>query len=259
LTGTICMASDVTQERASALVDRAHERGVLLRLIGGVAVAIHSPSAAEHGLAREYADVDYIAAGGSARVLDELLGELDYHPDVRFNSLHGARRRLYFDDTRAHQIDMFVDSFEMCHVLPMSADRLRLDSPTIPLAELFLSKAQIVQLNDKDLLDLLALLSTHDIGDGDQETINIARIVELTRGDWGLWQTVIGTLAKIDAALPTAGLDDHVSDSIGERAQLIRVAISDAPKSLKWKARARIGDRVRWYELPEDPRRTTLG
>ena len=253
------MASDVTQQRASALVDRAQERGVLLRLIGGVAVAVHSPSAAEHGLARDYADVDYIAAGGSARVLDELLGELDYHPDVRFNSLHGARRRLYFDDTRTHQIDMFVNSFEMCHVLPMSTDRLRLDSPTVPLAELFLTKAQIVELNDKDLLDLLALLSAHDVGDGDQETVNLARIVELTRGDWGLWQTVIGTLAKIDAALPSADLDDDLSICIGERTNQIRVAINDAPKSVKWKARARIGDRVRWYELPEDPRRTSVG
>ena len=43
---------------------------------------------------------------------------------------------------------------------------------TIPLAELFLTKAQIVQMNRKDVLDLLALLLDHEVGPGDAETIN---------------------------------------------------------------------------------------
>jgi hypothetical protein len=32
--------------------------------------------------------------------------------------------------------------------------------------------------------------------------------------------------------------------------------IDEVPKSRRWKMRASVGDRVRWYELPEDPTRS---
>lgn len=152
-------------------------------------------------------------------------------------------------------MDIFVDSFEMCHELPIG-ERLLVDSPTVPLAELFLSKAQVVELNEKDMLDLLALLADHPVGAGDEETINVDRIAELTAKDWGLWRTLIGTLEKIEGSLATAALDEPAGSAVGERVSDIRKAISASSKSMKWKARARVGDRVRWYELPEDPRRS---
>jgi hypothetical protein len=245
----------IDQDQAAALVARAQERGVVLRLIGGIAVAIHSPAAAHRSLKRDYADVDYIARGASAHDLDDLLAELDYQPDARFNGLHGRRRRLYFDQSGQRQVDIFVDSFEMCHELPIG-ERLSVDSPTVPLAELFLSKAQVVELNEKDMLDLLALLADHPVGEGDEETINIDRITQLTGKDWGLWRTLIGTLEKIDASPATTALEEPTRLLVGGRVSEIREAISASSKSVKWKARARVGDRVRWYELPEDPRRS---
>ena len=40
--------------------------------------------------------------------------------------------------------------------------------------------------------------------------------------------------------------------AVTERAQAIRQAIDEPSKSLRWKARARIGRHAPWYELPEE-------
>ena len=40
-------------------------------------------------------------------------------------------------------------------------------------------------------------------------------------------------------------------DALTQAKQLLEVA-ETVSKSLKWKTRARVGDRVRWYELPEE-------
>jgi hypothetical protein len=241
--------------QATAVVDRAEEAGIVVRLIGGIAVALHSPSAHHRALRREYADIDFVAGAVDRRALDDLLAEIGYFPDKRFNSLHGKTRRLYFDESGSRQVDVFMSHFKMCHELPL-AERLSVDSPTIPLAELFLTKAQIVQLNQKDLLDLLALLADHPVGAGDDETINADRIAKLCGADWGLAKTVTLTLDRIAEAVATeaAGVD---APAIASRVEQIRRAIEEAPKSMRWRARARVGERVPWYELPEDPRRGT--
>jgi hypothetical protein len=38
-----------------------------------------------------------------------------------------------------------------------------------------------------------------------------------------------------------------------ENADQLRQALEHEPKSMRWKMRAAVGDRVRWYELPEEP------
>jgi hypothetical protein len=241
--------------QATAVVERAQEAGIVVRLIGGIAVALHSPSAHHRALRRDYADIDFVAGGVDRRALDELLADIGYFPDKRFNSLHGKTRRLYFDESGSRQVDVFMSHFRMCHELPL-ADRLSVDSPTIPLAELFLTKAQIVQLNEKDLLDLLALLADHPVGEGDDETINADRIAKLCGADWGLAKTVTLTLDRVAEAV--AGNAREIdAPAIGSRVEQIRRAIDEAPKSMRWRARARVGERVPWYELPEDPRRGT--
>lgn len=39
---------------------------------------------------------------------------------------------------------------------------------------------------------------------------------------------------------------------IATRLEELRRRLEEAPKSRGWKMRARIGDRKRWYELPEE-------
>ena len=117
------------------------------------------------------------------------LPEMGYTPNKTFNTLSGDRRQLWYDEEHGRQIDIFIGDFTMCHTLPL-ADRLEVEPLTIPLAELFLSKAQIVELNRKDVLDLLTLLLDHEVGPGDEETINTDLIAELCAKDWGLYTTV---------------------------------------------------------------------
>ncbi len=241
--------------QAAAVIDRADEAGVAIRLMGGIAVALHSPSASHRALRRDYADIDFVVGAVDRQALDTLLADIGYFPDKRFNSLHGKTRRLYFDASGSRQIDVFMSHFKMCHELPLG-ERLSVDSPTIPLAELFLTKAQIVQLNEKDLLDLLALLADHPVGTGDQETINADRIAKLCGADWGLAKTVTLTLDRVAQAV-ASGAHDLDETAIGERVEQLRHAIDEEPKSMRWRARARVGERVPWYELPEDPRRGT--
>jgi hypothetical protein len=246
--------SPVLLGQATAVVERAAQAGIVIRLIGGIAVALHSPSARHRALRRDYADIDFVVGAVDRQALDGLLADIGYFPDKRFNSLHGKTRRLYFDEGGSRQVDLFMSTFRMCHELPLG-ERLTVDSPTVPLAELFLTKAQIVQLNQKDLLDLLALLADHPVGAGDDETLNADRIAKLCGADWGLAKTVTLTLDRVaDAA---ADATDFDTATIAGRVEELRRVIDDAPKSMRWRARARVGERVPWYELPEDPRRGT--
>ncbi len=245
---------EALQEPAVSLVARAQEDKVTLRVIGGIAVSLHSPSATHRALKRQYGDIDFVADTGDSRRLDALFEEVGYYPEKRFNSLHGRRRRLYFDKNHERQIDIFINEFEMCHKLPL-AERLNVDSPTIPLAELFLSKAQIVEMNHKDMLDLFALLHDHEIRAGDDDTINEERVAALCGRDWGLWRTVIGTLQKLEDALLQMPEGELSHDRLRDRIEAMRAAARRGPTTMKWRARARVGDRVQWYELPEDPRR----
>ena len=145
----------------------------------------------------------------------------------------------------------------MCHTLPL-ADRLEIEPITIPLAELFPSKAQIVHLNRKDVLDMLALILDHEAGPGDQETINTDLIAGLCAKDWGLYTTVSLNLEKLRTMMDNGeiDLDEAQKETIRKRLAAIQQAMDRAPKTMGWKMRARVGTRVRWYEEVEEVQRT---
>jgi hypothetical protein len=171
--------------------------------------------------------------------------------------LSGDRRQLYYDEERGRQIDIFIGDFEMCHKLPMVDRVLHVESLTVPVAELFLSKAQIVQLNRKDALDLLALLLDHEVGHSDEETVNVQVIATLCAKDWGLYTTISMTIQKLREliAQKAVELDDGQIQTIEQRLAAIQEAMDVAPKTMAWKMRARLGTRVRWYEEVEEVRR----
>jgi hypothetical protein len=45
--------------------------------------------------------------------------------------------------------------------------------------------------------------------------------------------------------------DNHVYEPVAQAGRLLEIAV-ETPKSMKWKLRANVGERVRWYELPEE-------
>jgi hypothetical protein len=241
-------------EVARAVVDKAEQAKVLVRLIGGVAIAMHAADDLEHALRRTPDDIDVVAHKSARSKLDGVFARAGFAPDRRFNALNGAERRVYYSDLGV-KADVFVGAFRMCHVIPIDGKRLALDHPTAPLAELLMTKAQVVRLTRKDTTDLIAIMRDHDVGDHDDGVINAAWIAELCARDWGLWRTVSETLRRVTVLVHDVDVDHRVRERVGSRVEHVLAAIDRAPKSQKWKMRNRIGDRMTWYELPEDPTR----
>jgi hypothetical protein len=233
------------------LVARAATAGVVLRLLGGVAVFLRARGGLPQALARPYADLDVLTArGGSAAAARFLRGQ-GYEPHVAFNALHGQERLLFFDEGNARQVDVFVGAFRMSHAIPLEG-RIELEPVTLPLAELLLTKLQIAELNEKDVRDALALLHGHALGESDGETLNAARIAEACASDWGLWRTFTRNLASVRTHLDRYELSCAQRAEVLARLDALLERIEREPKSRGWKLRARIGERKRWYELPEE-------
>lgn len=217
-----------------------------MRLLGGVAVYVRSRGLPP-ALAREYQDLDFATSKKSSGDVQKLLRDLGYEPHVGFNAMNGKERLLFYDNPNERQVDVFVSSFRMCHEIPLEK-RLEVDEHTVPLAELLLTKLQIVELNEKDVRDTIALLLEHEVTD-DDEGVNASHIADLCASDWGLWRTISHNLATLRDRL--AGYDvDH--STVSERVAVILEQIDAAPKSRAWRLRARVGERKRWYELPEE-------
>jgi hypothetical protein len=242
-------ASAITAE-ALRVLDAAQADDLPVRLMGGLAILMHAPEGVGSELRRVPGDIDLVTERGRGKALSSLMVKLGYEPDRRFNGVNAGRRGLYHDRGVERKVDVFLGSFEMCHQLPIGA-RLELEDRTLPLAELMLTKLQIVKLNEKDVRDILLLL-THPVGDGDEETINGHYIAQLCAQDWGLWRTCTGTIEQVRADLPQRVSARHERQVMAERLDRLRQFIMDAPKSRGWRLRDRIGERRRWYQDPEE-------
>jgi hypothetical protein len=244
---------------AVRLVRRADSAGVTLRIVGGVAVRIHCPELApmlESG-GREMLDVDVVASGKQANQLTRVLEDAGYRSDVDVYLGSGGTRMLFEHTTDSIKIDVFLDSMEFCHTLPVR-DRLRLEPLTMPAADLLLQKMQIIEINVKDLLDTAALLAEHPVVESDDDhAINGAYVAQLCAGDWGLWRTVSMNLRRVaDGASDLRVLTDEQEATVVKRVDELLDLMERHDKSMKWRMRARIGDRVKWWNDVEEVERS---
>ncbi len=243
--------SDLAEE-ALRIAARAEAEGLSLRLLGGLAIRLRAHDDVSSEFQRdEHADLDWIAPKGTSSQTRGLFDSLGYVQQVRFNAIHGQERLLFFDEQHDRQVDVFVGAFRMCHEISFG-NRLAMEPLTIPLAELLLTKLQIVQLNEKDVRDVLALLHDHPVGDADSDYINVDRIAKLCSADWGLWRTVTASLETVGGYLAGTGAPEATRRCIADRLKILQARIEQEPKSLNWKVRAKLGDRKRWYDLPEE-------
>lgn len=232
------------------LLGLAAEDGVQTRLLGGVAVRLQAPTLPQV-FDRQYKDLDFAAPKGGANAADRLLRGAGYEPHTAFNALNQKERMLFFDTEHDRQVDVFVGAFRMCHEIPFG-DRLALQDRTVPLAELLLTKLQIIELNEKDVRDTLLLVHGHEVADRDGDAINGGRIAELCAADWGLWRTITANVAKVLEHAPDYDLPDGDRERMAGRLQEVLDRIEAQPKTRGWKLRAKVGERKRWYELPEE-------
>jgi hypothetical protein len=239
-------------DEALDLIARADDQGVPLRLVGGLAVRLLCPDFPPR--VRNRQDLDLASTAAARSQLTELLVGLGHEPDRRFNALYG-HKQLYFASPRGRAVDVLVDTLEMCHVLDFR-DRIERMPFTLDVTDLLLSKLQIVEINEKDVKDIVYLLAAYPVADGDEPgTIGLDRIRAIVADDWGWWRTLTGTVDHVrelasgeDADLVPAGARQDALGGLGR----IREAADAVQKTLRWKVRARIGERKRWYQRPEE-------
>jgi hypothetical protein len=251
MTNAAPMDTNQYVDEACRLVNKAQEKGVFLRILGSTAFRIHSPQfvAIHTAMDRPMTDIDFVAYGKQDRQFEAYLESEGYFiQKASITPELYATRRIFNHSSNGIHIDIFLDELAMCHRISFKG-RLEVDSPTIPLAELVLEKTQIVTLADKDIKDMLILLAAHPIGDNDNDTINGKFIANLLGNDWGFYYTTILNLEKI-----RCGIDTHQHlfqpldiGTIRDRLDQLKLTIENAPKSLRWKARAALGPKVKWY------------
>jgi len=180
-----------------------------------------------------------------------LFDDLGYTPRDRFNKLNGYSRLIFNDIANDRRVDIFLNTFEMSHKLDFT-DRLLVDKLTLPLADLLLTKLQVYEITEREYRDVIALFIDHDLSDKDEsDKINLKHIAKLASQDWGLQRTITLNLDRIESSLPTYSLDANQQEMVKQKISDMRKKLDAEPKSFGWKMRARVGDKVKWYELPE--------
>ena len=163
--------------------------------------------------------------------------------------LHGHRRLYFWDEQNQRQVDAFVNEANLCHRVELKT-RLEAMPLTLSLADLTVLKLQVVETNEKDYLDLCAIFADHELTE-DDVGVNWRYIAELAAADWGLWRTVRMVSERTgDFALRLPEFE--AAEQVADRLRQLQSKLDTVPKSRRWKLRSRVGERKRWYEIPEE-------
>jgi hypothetical protein len=244
--------ADVVSQ-STAAIDAARERGIPLRLLGGMAVRVLTPDFPPR--TRDDQDMDFASTDRDKSGLLALFDSLGYVGDTRFNTLHGHRQMYFRTPDGSRAVDVIMNKLMMCHELVFK-DRIERMPYTLDVTDLLLTKLQVVEQNEKDVQDICYLLSAFEVASGDEPgTIGQGRMADVLGSDWGWWRTVTGNLDRA-AELLSSTLQHLVPANAShdpvEQARALRQHADSSPKSMKWKVRSKVGERSRWYELPEE-------
>jgi len=245
--------SSASFDSAVETVRAAAARDVPLRLLGGQAVRLLCPNFPPR--VRDDQDMDFASVSSAKGSVMEFLYDLGFVGDKRFNTMHGHKQMYFTSPGGGTSVDVVMDQLNMCHVLDFR-DRIDRMPYTLDVTDLLLSKLQVVEQNEKDVQDIVYLLCAHEVSEGDEPgAVGLARFGEVVGNDWGWWRTVTGNLDRVVelaggelSRLVPAGA---AHDPVVQGSALRRFAY-ETPKSLRWKIRSKVGERVRWYELPEE-------
>lgn len=250
------LSNEYVYGQALAIVEAAQKRGVALRLIGATAFVHHCPAHRSFYTesTRQLTDVDVVTysrySGGE---IEETFRKLGYEP-LRAYAWHTESRDIFVNAERLY-VDVFKDVLSFCHPISFRG-RLEVDSPTVPVSDLLLEKLQIVEINEKDLKDVAILLAEHGFEGPDRETLDVPHLLSMWSNDWGFYYTATTNLGKVRGYLGgMAGLDAADAARVTERIGTLLERIEAAPKSLRWRVRARVGAKVKWYNQVDSMQR----
>ena len=244
-------------EEARALTEAAQKKGLILRVMGPIALHYYFPDYVdlyrrmERLGERVFTDIDYAAYGKNRNNLVPFFESHGYTLEKRAAMISGGTRMIFFAG-RIPMIDVFFDKLDYNHPIDYRG-RLELHPYCVSLADLMLQKLQIVQINDKDLKDAMLLLLAAPLGDNDKDVINAKYIARLFSDDWGFYHTATINLVRITEAMAgVKALTDEQRTAIGAKVDALLKIIEDAPKSGRWKSRAKIGTSKQWFKEVAD-------
>ncbi len=233
-------------DAAGKIIDSAESRGVSLRLLGGLAIKYLCPSSKE-AFNRKNKDIDLAGRREDVREISKIMESLGYKPREIFNKLSMGQRLIYYDMVNRRRVDIFLDEFAMCHKLDLRHCLLP-GTYTIPITDLVMTKLQVVEMTEKEHLDLIAAFHDFDVTQEDTG-INGRKIARACSKDWGLYTTFSKSLAKVKEK--TQSLPTENRDLVVARVEKLEQMMAEEPKTLSWRVRARIGEKAKWYDLPE--------
>ncbi len=239
-------------DEALEIVAGARDTAVTLRVVGGAGVRLHCapPDEAMHRLGRSAKDLDFIVLKEDRKGMRRFLEARGYVVDRDLLVAMEGSRYSFSHPLTEVEIDVFVERLAFNHTIEV---RHRLDShpTTIPVEDLLLQKLQIVKLTSNDLLDMAVLLATHPVcaGPGSGEDLDAGYIAGLLARDWGFHHTALVTLQRIREAVGSQiDLGAIANETVWQRVKFLAEAIEDKPKTLSWRMRAKVGERVQWWD-----------
>jgi hypothetical protein len=243
------------------IVEEASRSNIPLRLIGGVAIRVHSEDFAELAkrLGRlgpneqEYTDLDFMAYAKCRDALRRFFESNGYRKRRVTLSSAATQRHIYFHPDGWFYADVFFDKLLAANHPIDFRGRLELDSPTISLTDLLLEKLQIVSFTEKDLKDTLLLLRAHNVAEGHApEAIDEHHIAQLLAKNWGFWYTVTTNLKGLrKTTSDMRELNEPDRSDISSKIDKLLQAIEKEHKTMGWKMRSVVGTKKRWYEPVE--------
>jgi len=244
-------------EEARRLTDEADRRGIILRVMGPIALHFYFPDHAdlyrrmERLGDRVFTDIDYAAYGKQRGKVVPFFESQGYDLEKRSAVLSGGERHIFFGD-RVPMIDVFYDRLNYNHPIDYRG-RLEVHPHCVSLADLLLQKLQIVQINDKDLKDAMLLLLAARVGVHADGEIDAPYVAKIMADDWGFYHTATTNLGKVKAAVDgVSALSGAERAIIIGNAEELLLTLEREPKSGKWKRRAEVGTKKPWYNEVSD-------
>jgi hypothetical protein len=270
--------TEVFIREAQEIVEKAKQEDIILRILGGLSIAIHCQEHREFAKrlgrigtgvieGQEYSDIDYVSYRNCRDKIKELFDKIGYAKRRATLSTAASERQIYYHPKGWFYVDVFFDKLLVANHPIDFKGRLELDYPTITVTDMLLEKLQMWEaFSLKDLKDCLLLLKAHDVKEkSEKEIIDASHIAKQLAQDWGFWYTVTTNLKKlkkftseIDKLGPEIQIDpkqiekEDKNEIVGKIEALLE-RIEKEPKPFGWKMRAKVGIKKKWYNPVERP------
>ena len=135
------------------ILKASSDAGIIMRVIGSLAFQLHCPKFGylQAAMGRAYTDIDFAAYHRQTKEIQGLMSRLGYEENREVFIVSEGERAIFDRAEIGIHIDVFYEKLAFCHVIYWN-NRLEVDHPSIPLAEMLLEKMQIVQINEKDII-----------------------------------------------------------------------------------------------------------